>query len=282
MTAVARTGEVIWRSDLSSTRADSNESTGGGLAFADGRLFVSLGVGELVALNAVNGAELWRQELAATASGSPAVVDGLVYVVAGDETGWAVFAENGRVAWQLLAPPDNNNVLGAPAPAVSSDLAVFAFGSGEMQAVFRRGGLRRWDASVVGERPGAALAKVGDVTGPPVIAGSRVYAGNQSGRTVALDLGSGSRIWTARDGAIGPIVPAGDSVFFLTEEAQLVRVDASDGTRIWAADLPRFVRDRPVGGPRCLPITVRCSRAAACSLHRTTGFCAPMIPSQAH
>ncbi|MEM6888021.1 MAG: PQQ-binding-like beta-propeller repeat protein [Pseudomonadota bacterium] len=245
VTAVAQTGEVVWRADLASTRAGSNETTGGGLAFADGRLFVSLGVGELVALNAVNGDELWRQELAATASGSPAVVDGLVYLVAGDETGWAVLADSGRVAWQLIAPPDSNNVLGAPAPAISSDIAIFAFGSGELQAVFRRGGLRRWDASVVGERPGAALAKVSDVTGAPVIAGSRVYAGNQSGRTVALDLGSGSRIWTARDGAIGPIVPAGDSVFFLTEEAQLVRVDASDGSRVWAADLPRFVRDRP-------------------------------------
>ena len=42
-------------------------------------------------------------------------------------------ADTGRVAWQIGGSTSVSNVLGAPAPVVTSELAVFAFGSGELQ-----------------------------------------------------------------------------------------------------------------------------------------------------
>ncbi|ABG31400.1 PQQ-like beta-propeller repeat protein [Roseobacter denitrificans] len=245
VSATSPSGQTVWQSDVRPARDRGGQATGGGVAYDSGRVFVSLGYGNLVALDAATGAELWRQRLDGTASGTPTIVDGIVYLTAGDDRGWAVTADEGRLLWQLTASPDVTNVLGAPAPAVAGDLAVFAFGSGEVQAVFRRGGLRRWDASVRGERPGTALGSIGDVTAPPVIVGNRVYVGNQSGRLVALSLESGARIWTANEGAEGNIVAAGDSIFILSDLNELLRLDASDGSRIWGTPLPRFVKDRP-------------------------------------
>ena len=77
------------------------------------------------------------------------------------------------------------------------------------------------------------------------MSGDRVYVGNQSGRLAALNVNSGDRIWTARDGAIGPAFPAGDSVFVITDLNELVRIDASDGRRIWGTPLPKFVKSKP-------------------------------------
>ena len=245
VTATSSAGASVWSVDVRPTRDKGGQATGGGIAYADGRLFVSLGDGQLVALDATSGQEIWRQKLEATASGAPSVAEGIVYLTAGDDRGWALSADEGRVLWQLVASPDANNVLGAPAPAISEDLAVFAFGSGEVQTVFRRGGLRRWDASVAGIRLGASLGSVGDVTGAPVINGSTVYVGNQSGRTVALDLNSGARLWTVAEGAVGNIVPAGDSVFFISDLNELLRLDASTGSKVWGVELPRFVNKRP-------------------------------------
>ncbi|MEM8732501.1 MAG: PQQ-binding-like beta-propeller repeat protein [Pseudomonadota bacterium] len=245
VTATSTSGETVWSRDVTPSRDDAGAATGGGLSYKDGRLFVSLGYGSLVALDAATGTELWRQNLEGTGSGQPTAFGDLVYLTSGDDTGWALRAEDGRIEWQLSASPDVNNVLGAPAPAVADDLAVFAFGSGEIQAVFRRGGLRRWDASALGQRFARALGSVGDVTGAPVIAGNRVYVGNQSGRIVALNFGSGAREWTAREGAIGPVVPAGDSIFVVSELGEVLRIDASDGTRVWGTQMPNFVKDRP-------------------------------------
>ncbi len=245
VTATSTSGARIWQRDIRPARDGDGDATGGGLAVEDGTVYVSLGYGELAALDAATGATRWTQQLDATGSGRPTVFGDLVYVMAGDDTGWAVEKDSGRVAWQTGGSVSVSNVLGAPAPAITDELAIFAFGSGEMQAVFRKGGLRRWDASVLGERPGRALSKVDDITGPPVVSGETVYAGNQSGRMVAVSAGSGLRIWTARDGAIGTMYPIADSVFALTDRNELVRLDAETGARVWGAELPNYRKNRP-------------------------------------
>ncbi|MEO0389583.1 MAG: PQQ-binding-like beta-propeller repeat protein, partial [Pseudomonadota bacterium] len=197
VSAVSTSGSLAWQRSVRPARDNAGDATGGGLAADGDTLYVSSGYGELAALDAATGAVRWTQQLDATGSGRPTVFGNLVYLLVGDEAGWALEKDTGRIAWQIGTAGDVNNVLGAPAPAVTDDLTIFAFGTGELQAVFRRGGLRRWDASVLGERPGRALSKIDDVTGPPVVVGDVVYAGNQSGRMVAVNAGSGLRLWTA-------------------------------------------------------------------------------------
>ncbi|MEY8801051.1 PQQ-binding-like beta-propeller repeat protein [Leisingera sp. XS_AS12] len=245
VSAVSPQGHLLWQAKLVPAADDDGQATGGGLAYDDGVLYVSSGFGVLTALDAATGAQIWRQELEATGSGQPRVSGGLVYLVAGDDTGWAVNTKDGRIAWQVEAAPSPSNILGAPAPVVSRDLAIFAFGSGDLIATFRRGGLRRWTASVAGQRTGRTLSRITDVTGAPVISGKRLYVGNNSGRTVAIDLDTGDRLWTAREGASGTAWPAGDSLFQVSDLNQLLRLDARTGEVIWAVDLPGYVKDKP-------------------------------------
>lgn len=245
VSAVSPSGQLLWNSNLVPSRDEEGQATGGGMAYADGVLYVSSGFGVLTALDATSGKQIWRQELDATGSGVPTVRDGLIYLVAGDDTGWAIHAKDGRIAWQVEGTPSASNVLGAPAPVLTKDLVIFAFGSGDLVATFRRGGLRRWSASVAGQRVGSTLARISDVTGEPVLVGQRAYVGNHSGRTVAFDTSNGDRIWTAQEGAIGPVWPAGNSLFQISDRNQLLRLDAKSGALIWAVDLPGYLKDKP-------------------------------------
>lgn len=245
VTAVSTSGAILWQRDILPDGADAGDATGGGLAVDGNVLYISSGFGALTALEASTGRPIWEQNLEGTGSGRPTVFGDLIYVLSGDDTGWAIDKSDGRVVWQITASESPTNVLGAPAPIVVNGLAVFSFGSGEMQAVFRQGGLRRWDASVVGERPGRALAKLDDVTGRPIAADGVIYAGNQSGRTIAVAAGSGGRIWTAPEGAIDTVLPVAGSVFLVSDRNELLRLDATDGSRIWGTRLPNFVQVRP-------------------------------------
>ena len=245
ITATNTSGTPVWNRDVRPARDEAGDATGGGLAVHNGTVYAFVGFGELIAMNAATGQVRWTQQLDTTGSGQPTVHGNLVYLMAGDDTGWAIEADTGRVAWQIGGSTSISNVLGAPAPVISDELAIFAFGSGELQAVFRRGGLRRWDASVLGKRPGRALSKIDDMTGSPVVNNGVLYAGNQAGRTVAITAASGARIWTANEGAIGPVWPVGDSVFAITDKNELVRLDAKDGSKVWGYKLPNFVKDRP-------------------------------------
>ena len=244
VSAVSTSGKVLWSQNLVPDSDGANDASGGGLAYGDGKLFVSSGFGLMTALDPATGAQIWQQNLRATGSGDPSVKDGLVYVVAGDDVAWALETDTGRIRWRLSASPDIQNVLGGPAPAITDKYVVFAFGSGEIQGAFRKGGLRLWDSQVAGQRKGFSSARIGDITSDPVIVGDRIYVGTHSGRTVALKLGNGERIWTATDGPLNTIWPTNDSVFLVTDRNELIRLDAEDGSRIWAETLPFFTKSR--------------------------------------
>lgn len=240
VSAISTSGQVIWQKSMVGPRDSASQAQGGGLAVEGGRLYVASGFGKVTALDAATGAEAWTQQLGGTATGAPTVRGGLVYLTSSDSVGWAIETATGRIRWRIDYPEDFSNVAGAPSPAVDGEMVVFAFGSGALQAAFRQGGLRRWTADVAGSRNGSALASITDITGDPLISNGVVYAGNHSGRVVALSLSGGERLWTARMGALDAVWPAGDSVFLVSDINQLVRLDAKTGAQIWAVDLPGY------------------------------------------
>ncbi|SMX34457.1 PQQ-like beta-propeller repeat protein [Actibacterium lipolyticum] len=242
--AHSTSGAVLWSADLTPATERAEDASGGGLAFGDGRLFVTTGFGALVALDPATGQELWEQKTEAAVSGAPSYRDGLVYVVSRDNRAWAITADDGRVQWQLPGTPSESGMVGGAAPAVTDRLAVFPFGSSEMVATLRKSGVRVWASSISGQRRGRVYTTISDITGDPVVDGNVIYVGNQSGRTVAISASSGERLWTANDGAYSPVFPAGDSVFLVSDQAELVRLDAATGERVWAVELPYFVKEK--------------------------------------
>lgn len=244
VTATSTSGALLWSHETSTGRDSLGDASGGGIAYGDGKVIVANGFGRVTALDPATGGVLWVQELNAPGSSAPTVRGDLVYVMSRDSRAWAIESANGRIRWQLAGAPTTANFSGGAGAAVARDLVIFPFSSGEIVAAFPEGGLRRWSAVVAGQRLGRAAATVSDIAGDPVVDGNRIYAGNISGATVALDLATGDRIWTATEGAAGPVWPVGGSVFMVNDVNQLVRLDGSSGEAVWRVELPQFVEDR--------------------------------------
>ncbi|MEM8538756.1 MAG: PQQ-binding-like beta-propeller repeat protein [Pseudomonadota bacterium] len=240
VTATTVDGAPLWSRDLTPSRAAGANPSGGGLAVAAGQLYVTTGFGEVSALSASTGQTLWVQDLDAPAKAAPTVAGNLVYVVARDSTAWALNTNNGRVAWRQTGTPSTANFGGGASPAVQGDTVVLPFPSGDVLATFPLGGIPKWRTVVSGDRVGQAASLITDISGDPVIADERVYVGNFSGRTVAIDLQSGDRLWTAAEGATSPVWPVGDAVFLINDLNELVRLDAASGAPVWRVALPTF------------------------------------------
>ncbi len=244
VTAVSAAGEPLWVADVALPGEPGDAVSGGGLAAAADRLFVTTGFGELLALDAASGAVLWRQRFDGPVAGAPTVADGTVYVTGRNAGGWAVDAASGRQRWVLSGVLASAGRAAPGAPAVAGDLVIFPFAAGELIAASRAEGNATWFAPVTGRRAGRSAAFVADVTGDPVVSGAVTYAGTAAGRTLALDTRSGAQVWAVTEGALGPVWPAGGSVYLVNDLGQLVRLDAATGERVWSVQMPHFTTDR--------------------------------------
>lgn len=245
VTATSTSGARLWSVDVAAGFDRGGAQSGGGLAVAGELLFVTTNFGEVVALNAGSGAELWRQRVDAPIMGAPATDGQTVYVSARDGGAWAIDAADGKVVWQVVGTPGSAGYLGSAAPTVGDRAVVFPTNAGDLMAVLKiGGGTKIWQSSLAGKRLGRAYAYSADVTGDAVIDGKVMYAGTAAGRTVAISSSSGERIWSAGEGALGPVAVGGDSVFLVNDEAELVRLDAATGEVIWAVPMPYFTKDK--------------------------------------
>ena len=242
VTALDETGTILWQSELGKSSDALKDASGGGLAVGGTQLFVTTGFGTVVALDTASGAQLWTQDLASYGGASPTVYDDLLYIAARDGAAWAIDTSNGRIKWQVAGPTVAASHTGGPGPAVSDKYAVFPFGTGDVLASFRKGGLRSWSSGLSGARLGLASTQVRDLTGQPVIEGSSVYLASSVGRMAAVDLNTGLRIWTAKQGSQGHILVAGGAVFAVGDAGNLIRLSKDDGALIWSTPLPKFTK----------------------------------------
>ncbi|MDS9467148.1 PQQ-binding-like beta-propeller repeat protein [Paracoccus sp. MBLB3053] len=240
VTATTTGGGRVWSTDVRPPAETSGSVSGGGLAYEGGRVYVTSGYGQVIALDARSGAIVWRQRVDAPISGAPTVANGVVYALGRDATGWAVRAADGKVLWRVFGNNGMAGVMGGGAPAVSGGTAVFAYSNGQLAGVDTSDGSQLWTANVAGSRLGRSITLFRDMTGDPVVVGSTVYAGTSSGRVGAYDLATGAMNWEAREGASSPVLVAGNSVFLVNDQAQLLRLDIANGGRVWAQKLPYF------------------------------------------
>lgn len=234
-------GARIWRVDVAPENEGSDDGFGGGLAFANGRLFVTTGFGEVIALNASSGEEIWRQKLPAPVRAAPAVQSGMVVVVARDNTALGLSAEDGSVRWRVAGASSAAGIYGGASPAISpGGVAVIPFGSGEVFAVRLSSGQRLWSDVLSGGRRGLASSVISDISADPVIVGVAVIAGNQSGRLAAIDGRNGRRGWTRDFGAKRPVWAEGQTIFLISDSAELKRLSGQDGSTMWSTALPAY------------------------------------------
>jgi outer membrane protein assembly factor BamB len=233
-----KSGKRAWEVDL--TPEDAGKAYGGGLAFADGRIFVGTGYAQIVALDAASGKEIWRQSVVAPLRSAPTVSDGRVFAVTVDNQLQTLSAEDGHQLWSHTGTPETAGLLGGASPAVEGDVVVVAYSSGELFALRVENGRQLWSDNLALTRRTDAISALADIRGRPVIDRGSVFAISHSGRMVAIDLRTGERSWEQDIGGIETPWVAGDFIYLVTNDRELVCLTRRDGRVRWVAELPRY------------------------------------------
>ena len=218
----ATSGSRLWSLDLRPEDED-DAIFPGGVTTGDGRVFVTTGYGEAMALNPETGAELWRVSLPGPARGAPGYGNGRLFAVTIENRLFALSAETGERLWDHQGISEVTALLGGGAPAISGAIILVPYTSGELFALRAENGRVQWLESLTNIRVAQSVARLADIRGNPVI-----------------DLATGARIWERPIGGVSTPWVAGEFVFVMGDGAQLVALTRRDGRARWVTQLPPF------------------------------------------
>lgn len=259
----AATGRQVWATrvgdpnDLTGGRSFWNgEFTGnagllfgGGVSYANGRLYATNGLGDAAAFDAATGAPLWRVRPGGPLRGAPTIANENIYVVSQDNQLFALNPADGTLRWTGVGTLELAGVFGAANPAAAQGTVVAGFSSGELNAYRYENGRTLWQDALSRTSISTSVGSLSDIDADPVIHEGRVYAIGQGGRMVAIELATGQRIWEINVAGISTPWVAGDWIFVVTDQAQLLAVQRTTGRVRWMTQLARYRNERKKSGP---------------------------------
>ncbi len=234
------TGKELWDRSVRPEKEDEDVISGG-LAFSSGKLFVTSGYNELLALNPADGKTIWKQKMSSPSRAAPSILNDRVFVVTLENKIIAFDANDGKQIWDYQALSEVAGIVGAASPAVNNDLVVPAFSSGEIIALRVGNGSVAWMDDLSPTTRVGGLAALPDIQGLPVIDKDMAFAISFGGKIVAIDLNSGQRVWEKEmSGTETPWV-VGNMVFVLSANSELVAMTRDSGAVAWVRPLSGYV-----------------------------------------
>ncbi len=236
----AATGAARWTTSFSVSGDGASSVFGGGASYDSGRVYITTGVGEVAALDATNGSQLWKVKPAGPLRGSPTIAFNSIYVMTQDNQIIALNAADGAALWNETASAGQAGVFGVAAPAAAQGTVIAGYSTGELVAYRYENGRQLWADALARTSISTQVGILTDIDADPIIDRGRVYALGQGGRMAAYELVSGQRIWELNLAGISTPAVAGDWIFTLTDDAKLLCIARSTGKVRWMTQMPRF------------------------------------------
>ena len=215
-----KTGRILWKH--SGIRESAGVLGSAVPAVSSGVVVVPYSSGELYALKADTGRELWSDMLLlpsrttstlslADIDGNPVVADGVVYAVGHSGMFAAIDLATGQHVWDRV-------ISSTQTPWVAGDFLYVLTSDGQLACVMRQNGLVKWAVDVP--------ESDGEWSGP-VLASEKLLLASAAGDLLALSPYDGSVLgmYAIPEGVTMAPVLAGGVAYFVTRDAELVAVE---------------------------------------------------------
>ncbi len=237
-----KTGKELWHQTVK-PKKEGDEVISGGIAYSSGKLFVTSGYNELLALNPADGKIAWKVKLSSPSRAAPSIIGDRIFVVTLDNKISAFSANDGSSLWDYQALSEVSGIVGAASPAANNEIVVPAFSSGEIMALHVENGSVAWSDDLSPSTRVGGLAALPDIQGLPVLDKDLVFAISFGGKMVALDQKTGQRTWEKElSGTETPWV-VGNMVFVITSNSELIGLARDTGVISWVRPLAPYVKE---------------------------------------
>jgi outer membrane protein assembly factor BamB len=193
---------------------------------ANQKVYIAGADGNVYAINAGNGTQLWKYTTGGPIYSSPLLVDNTIYIGSMDKYLYALDAATGAMKWKYLT--------GAPirdeSPVVSNGVAFVSstngYPDGYVYAINTASGTLKWSKQIA-------------LPNSPVVAGGKLYVNSLGGSFYALDENNGNVVWSKTIGLTSSHhAVVNNRIYIATQGSgtpyQLRCVDAGNGNILWS------------------------------------------------
>lgn len=261
LTALNRnTGKTLWSKHVTKSftgltgsviywfkEKDLNPEITGGVSVGGGELFIGNYAGELIALSADSGKEIWRKQLKGEISSVPQTNGQVVAVQTMNGKLFVLDAKTGNEMWFYESPPPVLTLRGSAAPVVTDSAIYAGFSNGRLMAFNPENGLILWEQRMAMPKGRSELDRMVDIHASPLLKDGILYVGTYQGRIAAVSRGTGGSVW-GQDGSTSETLAASDDKLFVSSsDGKVIAYSLTSGEQVWQNE--KLLRRR-LSGPQ--------------------------------
>ena len=208
----------------------------GGVGAGEGRVLVGTTHGDVVALDAGDGNELWRSHVTSEVLAPPVAAGDLVITQTGNGRLLALEAEDGAVRWSFDTQVPILSLRGTATPVVDSGAVFAGFATGKVGAVDLDTGEPIWEQRIMLPQGRSELDRVVDVDSTPVAERGILFSVGYQGRLKAIRVQNGAVLWERDASSFLDLAQGYGNVYVVTEDDAIMAVNQLTSAVVWEQD----------------------------------------------
>ncbi len=230
-------------------RNDSDLSITGGPGADENLVMVGTSEGEVLSLTAETGEELWRSTVSSEILSSPKESDGVVVVRTIDGKIFALDATTGERLWVYDRTVPALTLRGTSTPVIANGLIIAGFDGGRVTALELKTGKLIWETKVAVSSGRSELERMVDIDAQPLIVGDAIYVSTFQANISAISLEGGQILWQRDISSHSELAADAGNLYVTDDIGNVWALDRFSGTSIWKQEK---LTHRQVTGPAVL------------------------------
>jgi len=237
------TGKRVWEVEIGDVgrsfnffdRRDPSFVTGS-VGFAHGNVLIGTTAGEVVALSAVDGHEVWRVPVGGEVLAPPVGGADLVFVQTEIGRLVALERDTGVVRWSFENPVPVLTLRGTSAPVFGNGIVYAGFANGMVSAIRAETGEPVWEHRVMLPEGRSELERMVDIDSTPVLAGNLLFVVSYQGRLKALRTSDGTPAWEKEISSFLDLAAGSRQVYVVDNDDSVLAFDQQSAEQSWSQE----------------------------------------------
>lgn len=209
----------------------------GGPGVGEGTLVVGSLKGDVIAFNPDSGTERWRTKVSSEVISTPVIANGIVVVRANDGRVSGFNATDGERRWVYDRGVPSLTLRGNGAPVVSAGVAYVGYDDGQVVALRMDDGSQLWEQTVAIGEGRTELDRMVDIDGEMVVESSELFAASFNGQVLGISTEGGRPLWNREVSSFAGLALAGEKILMSDRAGTIWALDRGTGSALWKQDV---------------------------------------------